>query len=166
MLKRISIATYVSSPFSKRRLPPALQAGNHVSRLYTKKEYFHIFWIRECILFERASFWQHTTACSVRNSIWSGCVGEDETSDNRHIGVQALHCCSVLQCVAVCCSVLQCVAVCCSVLQCVAESNRLTRLDPETSDNRHRELEPIWLLAPGVGEGLPAAFIQSQRRIK
>jgi len=32
-----------------------------------------------------------------------------------------LHCCSVLQCVAVCCSVLQCVAVCCSVLKCVAE---------------------------------------------
>jgi len=51
--------------------------------------------------------------------------------------VLSIHCCSVLQCVAVCCSVLQCaifqsvsilmlccsenaVAVCCSALQCVA----------------------------------------------
>jgi len=31
-----------------------------------------------------------------------------------------LHCCSVLQCVAVCCSVLQCIAVHCSALQCIA----------------------------------------------
>jgi len=109
----MSIATYVSSPFSKWRLPSALQAENHASRLYTKKKYFHIFWIQECILFDRASFMQHTSACSVRDSIWSGCVGEGETSDNRHRG-----------------------------------------------------LEAIWLLAAGVGEGLPEAFIQSQRQIK
>ena len=39
-----------------------------------------------------------------------------------HSPKSVLHCCSVLQRVAVCCSVLKRVAVCCSVLQC--ESSR------------------------------------------
>jgi len=39
---------------------------------------------------------------------------------NQWKKINAVVCCSVLQCVAACCRVLQCVTACCNVLQCVA----------------------------------------------